>query len=201
MPHTNNPKLSRIPWPEIQAGYDDEFGRVDPDVYNLAGTIWPLSQTHILRTINDYETGQRLLVKAVVLVSRKCIEQPDQMNNVRAYLFKTFYRLLLEELEKRSKHDQFDAEVIDSIQSLTSRCDEQINRTILIHEIRERADQWTRQVLDDLVLGYKFVELTDKYGMKANHLRAEWSKKISRLEEQIGKETRAAEQRILRRRR
>lgn len=201
MPDRNTPNSHRIPWPEIDGPYEDEFGPVDPDVYKLAGTIWPLAQVHILRTIHDYDSGQRLLVKAVVTVSRKCVEQPERMTNVRAYLFKTFYRLLLEELEKRGKHDPLDTKVIDSIQIIATRNDVDIDRTILLHEIRERADEWTRQVFDDRVLGYTFEELEGKYGVKANHLRAEWAKKVGRLEQAIGKETRAAEQKISRRRR
>jgi DNA-directed RNA polymerase specialized sigma24 family protein len=200
MPLPNNPNPQK-PWPEIQEGYEDEFGPVDPEVYKLAGTVWPLAQAHILRTINDYDTGQRLLVKAVVIVSRKCAEKPDQITNVKAYLIKTFYHLLLEELEKRSKHDQLETEVVDSIQSIATRSDADIERTILLHEIRQRADKWTREVLSDLVLGYKFEELADKYGMKANRLRSTWSKKLRRLEQQIGKETRAAQENILRSRR
>jgi DNA-directed RNA polymerase specialized sigma24 family protein len=195
MSHKRTPSDCEIPWPQIQEAYVDEFGLIDPDIHQFAGRLWSLACRLSLRRINDAETGQTLLIKAVALVSRKTAEAPERITLLRPYLFRTFTRLLEEERKKRAAEvNNFDDE--DPIELIT-RTDEELYRTMLLHEILQRADEKFRQILEQRMLGYSFEVIAPNYGMRANHLRSFCNKQISKLQRQIVKETRAAEQRIL----
>ena len=200
MPPQKDPNLPNSTWPDIQDAYTDEFGHVDPEIYNLAGAMWPSVRTRILKAIDDLGEGQRLMIKAVTIVSRRRREQPEQMTNLPAYLSVIFGRLLLEASRKQAGLDQLDAGVA-ARHSATTGLEADINRTILVQELLQRSDDWTREVYEHLILGYTFEELAPKFGLKANHLRSKWAKKITLLKKQIEKETRAAQQRILQDRR
>jgi hypothetical protein len=104
----------------------------------------------------------------------------------------------LEASRKQAGLDQLDTDIAEGYTANTG-LEAEINQTILVDEILRRSDDWTREVYEDLILGYTFEELAPKFGLKANGLRSKWSKKITKLKEQIEKETRAAQQRILRR--
>ncbi len=195
MPRPKTPNLPTSIWPEIQGAYVDEFGPVDIEIYNLAGDMWPSVQTRIQRTINNLEEGQRLMLKAVAIVSRRSNEQPERMTNTRAYLFVTFCRLLLEEHRRQAGHDQLDANFGGSFSTPKDPDYVDIEQAILVREILERADDWTREIYEYLILGYAHEEIALKLGIKANQLRSTWSKKIARLRKQIQLETRSAQRR------
>jgi hypothetical protein len=197
MTDPKNPNLSIPPWPDLQEGYLDEFGFVDPEVHKLAGMLWPSFQPRILRAINDLDSGQRLMMKAVTIVSRRRQEQPEQMTNLRGYLSVIFAHLLMAASRRQAGLDQLDDENTDLPGTTNDGSGTQIELSILADEILHRADEWTKQVYEHLVLGYTFEEVAQKFQMKANHLRAKWWKNISRLKKQIGKETKAARQKIL----
>jgi hypothetical protein len=196
MPHKSDP--TPPPWPEIYEAYQDEFGPIDPDVYKFAAEVWPLAESPSFRNLIDTD---RLLFKAVAMVSRICVEQPGKVSNLKGYLYKTFSRLLLEQLRKQQRHEQLDSALLDHVEALTTRSDEDIARTILVHEIMNRADDWTREIFWALVQGYTLEELAEINHAKANFIRSKLSKNLSRIRKQLKKETRAAEQRILQRQR
>jgi hypothetical protein len=194
MPHNSDPPPP--PCPEIHEAYEDQFGPIDLDVYKFAAEVWPLAESPSFRNLIDTE---RLLFKAVAMVSRICIEQPGKVSNLKGYLYRTFSRLLLEQLRKQQRHEQLDSAVLDHVEALTTRSEEEIARMILVHEIMNRADNWTRQTFWALVQGYTLEELAEINHAKANFIRSKLSKNLSRIRKQIKKETRAAEQRILQR--
>ena len=94
-----------------------------------------------------------------------------------------------------------DAMLASVSKSLTIRSDEDIARTILVHEVMHRADSWTKEIFWSLVQGYTLEELAEIKQAKANVIRSRLSKSLSRIRKQIEKETRAVEQRIAQRRR
>ncbi|MGI9065873.1 MAG: RNA polymerase sigma factor [Pyrinomonadaceae bacterium] len=195
MPRPKTPNLPTLIWPEIQGAYIDEFGPVDIEIYNLAGDMWPSVQSRILRTINNLQEGQRLMLKAVAIVTRRRNEQPERMTNLTAYLFVIFCRLLLEEQRRQSGHDQLDANTIEGLGNQKDSDSVDINQAILVREILDRADAWTREIYEYLILGYSYEEIAPKLGMRANRLRSIWSKKIGRLKKQIEQETRTSQRR------
>ena len=194
MPHKSDPPPP--PCPEIHEAYEDEFGPIDPDVYKFAAEVWPLAGSPSFRNVIDTD---RLLFKAVAMVSRICVEQPDKVSNLKGYLYKTFSRLLLEQLRKQQRHEQLDNVLLDHVEALTTRSEEDIAQMILVDEIMTRADDWTRETFWALVQGYTLEELAEIKHAKANFIRSKLSKNLSRIRKQIKNETRAAEQRILQR--
>jgi DNA-directed RNA polymerase specialized sigma24 family protein len=198
-PQRSSPEM---PWPILEDSYVDEFGPIDPNVYSLAAGLWPLATRAILRTIQDLQVGQKLMVKAVAIVSRKLDEQPEKLTNPQAYLFRVFSNLVSEEREKTAKHGQLDMGLLVPSVGLAADSSESVLcRTILVHEILRRADPWTREVFELCILGHTFQEIGRKYGMRANHVRSKWSKQIAKLTDRIQAETKAAEKAALQRRR
>jgi DNA-directed RNA polymerase specialized sigma24 family protein len=191
MPHKSDPPPPS--WPEINAAYEDEFGHIDPDVYKFAADVWPLADAPSFRNLIDTE---RLLIKAVALVSRVCAEQPGKLSNIKAYLYRTFSRLLLEQLKKQERHEPLDKALLDHAEALTTRSEDNIARMLLVHEILNCADPWTREMFWALVQGYSIEELAEIKHAKANVIRSRLSKNLMRIRRQIQKETRAAEQRM-----
>lgn len=176
MTSPRDPNRSTPLWPEIKYGYVDEFGEVDPDVYKIAGDLWPSLRPQILRTIKDLDTAQRLMMKAVAIVSRRNHEEPERLTNLRSYLLVVFSRLLKAASRKQARQEQLQNEV----QGLEIAGSSDVEQTILVRELLERSDDWTRNVFEHLVLGYTFTEVAATLEMKPNVLRSMWSKKLSR---------------------
>lgn len=191
MPHSKPPRIS---WPRIQEPYLDEVGPVDPNVYALGGEVWPLAEPMIARTTKDPDSAQRLMMKAIAKVSRVCEEKSEPITNIKAYLLITFRRLLMEEFLKQTGHAERNAQI--EIGGSFERSESDIAKTILVHEILERADAWTREVLELMVLGHSFSEIAKIYGMESNHVRSNWHKRMNKLKKQIRRETQAAERKI-----
>src|SRR5215467_2896345 len=81
---------ARLAWPNLDEGYTDEFGVIYPEVYQPAGV--------------------RLMLKAAAAVSRKREEQPDQIRDIKAYLWTTFKHNIYEEAEKENRYQPLETE-------------------------------------------------------------------------------------------
>lgn len=88
---------------------------------------------------------------------------------------------------------------MEQVEGVVARSEGDIARMILVNEIMQRADTWTKEIFWGLVQGYTLEELAEIRHTKANLLRSKLSKNLSRIRKQVEKETRAAEQRILQR--
>lgn len=171
-------------FPPIETAYVDEFGTVDPEVYQTAKLLWSSAEHLAVRCLHDRHEGIRLMIKAVASVSRVRENAPTKIKNLRAYLYLSYKRLVLAELEKTNGHQrqlvekQFGKEILENDAT-------QINRQILINELRRQMDEWTRDVFDLLCLGYTFEELVPEFGKKSNAVRSKYSKNVTRLARQI----------------
>ena len=176
-------------WPSIDEAYVDELGPIDPEVYEIAGKLWPSVLPFVRRTTDDIDAALTLMLKAVAITSRRRREAPDRITELKSYLEVVFRRLLIKEVNKTSKDETLDQKIEDVL-SDSAQSQHAIERDIFIQEIMARADAWTREILEWRVLGYSFEELALKYGMKANHLRSKWSKSMrslrKRLEDEMG---------------
>ena len=97
MPHNKDKPPSGV-WPPLANGYLDEFGQIDPTLHEAAGRLWPTVEVHLRRARIFPEDGQTLMLKAVALVTRARSQRTDEISNIDGYLWRTFHRLLLEEL-------------------------------------------------------------------------------------------------------
>jgi DNA-directed RNA polymerase specialized sigma24 family protein len=173
----------RLSWPILDEGYTDEFGVICPEVYQAAGELWPQAENLVYSRLHDRPAGMRLMLKAAAAVSRKFQEQPDQIRDLKAYLWTTFKRLISEEVEYENRYQPLEPE-----QHLTNNYhgpSESINDQILIEEVMAQMDSWTRTVFELRVLGYQFEEIAQMLKMPPNLLRSKFQKEIKKLSRRI----------------
>ena len=187
MPHNKDKPPSGV-WPPLANGYLDEFGQIDPTLHEAAGRLWPTVEVHLRRARIFPEDGQTLMLKAVALVTRARSRRTDEISNIDGYLWRTFHRLLLEELERRALHSKLDAEFAARFAPTSQRSEDEITKIILIREILEHADEWLRQVIELLQMGHSYEEIAVFLGGRANAIRSRVSKQLKTLAKQIGKE-------------
>jgi DNA-directed RNA polymerase specialized sigma24 family protein len=169
-------------FPTIEEAYDEEFGTVDIQVYQVATEIWFSAEPLAVHLLRDSHLGVQLLNKAVANVSRMQRKFPTGIKNLKSYLYCSYKNLLLAELENENHRLDLLADWSrQQILHLAEDEETKINRKILVNEIRLRMDEWTRDVFDLLQIGYKYEELVPYFGTAANVIRSKFSKKTAKL--------------------
>ena len=97
-------------WPSLDEGYTDEFGEIRPEVYLAAGELWPQAESFINSKLHDVAAGMRLMFKAAASVSRKLQEEPDQIRDLKAYLWTSFKREIYAAAEKENRYQPLESE-------------------------------------------------------------------------------------------
>jgi hypothetical protein len=179
-------KLTGTDWPELSTAYTDEFGRIEPDVYEAAGALWKTrAERFALSTLADAPTGLRLMLKAVAVVSRKYAEPGNLIANLSAYLYQTYKHLVLAELKKENGHRQRATERETELESLSVSLAEDVVRKILVEQIMRQMDDWMREVFELLVLGHTFEEIGRLRDQNGHALGNKFNKHLKRLMKQI----------------
>ncbi len=173
----------RLSWPSLDEGYTDEFGVISPEVYRAAGELWPQAESLVYSKLHDRPEGMRLMLKAAAAVSRKRLEQPDQIRDLKAYLWTTFKRLISDELEKENRYQPLDPE--QQPRNGFRAPSETLDNQILIEEVMAQMDQWTRTVFELRVLGFEFEEIAQTLKMRPNLLRSKFHKEIKKLSRRL----------------
>ena len=168
-----------LSWPSLDEGYIDEFGVIYPEVYQAAGELWPQAEGFVNSRLRDCAAGMRMMLKASAAVSRKLREQPDQIRDLKAYLWTTFKHLVHEEAEKENRYQPLEPEQQPT--NISHGPSEAINDQILIEEVMAQMDSWTRTVFELRVLGYQFEDIAQMYKMRPNLLRSKFHKEIKKL--------------------
>lgn len=163
----------------------DEFGKIDPDVYKTAEQIWAPAERLAEEILHDSQKGLELMFKAVANVSRARANRSSPIINLRSYLYQSFKHLILAELEKQNRHLKKNENWFLETAGPGQADEDEINKKILINELRLKMDDWTREVFDLLRLGYGYEELVPQYGNAANAIRSKFSKKTARLAREI----------------
>jgi DNA-directed RNA polymerase specialized sigma24 family protein len=174
---------TRLSWPSLDEGYIDEFGVICPEVYQAAGELWPQAESLVYSRLRDRPAGIRLMLKAAAAVSRILQEQPDQIRDLKAYLWTTFKRLISEEAENENRYQPLEPE--HHLTNNSHGPSEALNDQILIEEVIAQMDSWTRTVFELRVLGYQFEEIAQMLKMRPNLLRSKFHKGIKKLSRQI----------------
>ncbi len=175
---------ARKNWPDLpglEEGYTDEFGDIHSDVYRAAGKLFPSAEKYARDKLGDQAQTHRLLLKASALVTRKMTVHTEGFLNLGSYLFVTFKHLVLAELEKSNNHQKHERELFFQ----TAEATDDLDRKILIQQIIQRMDGWTRTVFDLLALGYRNEEIAQMMEMPANRLRARYSKNLKKIGREI----------------
>src|SRR5882724_8662816 len=106
------------------------------------------------------------MIKSAALVTQAWNKNTIKIRNLGAYLFQAYKRLLLAELEKINGHRQSEGE-LEARQELDLRdFTEDLDRKILILQIKSRMDPWTLNVFQYRSLGYNFKEIGSFLGQK-----------------------------------
>jgi DNA-directed RNA polymerase specialized sigma24 family protein len=187
-----------IKWPPLDAVYNDEFGAVDPAIYDVAGELWPVAWRFTQAKLGDAALALQLMIKAVTIVSRRQAEMQGGIENPIAFLRRTFERLVLGELQKRNRRRELEDERLMELLPHAEDTAQNLDNKILIEQLYLHMDEWMKKAFELRVLEYSFEEMEAVFGMKANLIRSKYSKELKRLRRQIDVESREAEHRARR---
>lgn len=166
------------PWPKLNEAYADEFGQIEPEVYHVAGELWPQAAAHLSGTLRDHAAGLRLMLKAAALISRVRREQPDHIQDLPAYLWRTFERMVQAELKRARRQQPLDPALETAAQRAPAAA---LDDQILIEELLRRLSPSARLLFELRLLDYEFEEIAHLLGKRPNVLRSRFSKEIKKL--------------------
>lgn len=168
--------------------FTDEFGTIDGDVYAAALTLWPPRvASAATATPRDSAAAHRLLMKACAQVTRKRTSTPDTVANLPAYLYRTWQRLLLDELEKENGHRRLAATIVADATAAQrpEQSTAELERRILLQQIIKHMDDWTRRVFEYLTLGFSYDEIAAELGGNGNAIRVKYDRQIKALAQRL----------------
>ncbi|MEP7340849.1 MAG: hypothetical protein ABI977_24170 [Acidobacteriota bacterium] len=165
----------------------DEFGAIDACVYEAALILWPRAERDSLQMLHNTDAGQRLLMKACALVTRKRTASPEAIENLPAYLYQTWRRLVLEEMAKENHHRQIEEDLFAKTATAlpANRSAAELDRRILLQQIIQRMDDWTRRVFEYLTLGFTFDEIAHEVGGNGHAIRVRYDRQVKLLTKQL----------------
>jgi len=175
--------------PEIATAYMDEWGVVAPEVHQAAMALREQAETYARATLHNEDAGYTLLVKAAAIVTRTLKDHPGHITNLSGYLFQTYKRQVLAELEKEKSHERILAEHASEIapggHDGSTEPSTKWDQSILIQELRERMNQRTRLVFDLQTMGHTFEEIGLMLGKSTRAVRNNYYDQVARLKEEI----------------
>src|SRR5262249_5557467 len=104
--------------PEMATAYMDEWGVVAPEVHRAALALREQAERYARATLHNEDAGYTLLAKAAAIVTRALDDHPGHITNLSAYLFQTYKRQVLAELEKEKSHERILVERASEISSI-----------------------------------------------------------------------------------
>ncbi|MBO0857360.1 MAG: sigma-70 family RNA polymerase sigma factor [Chloracidobacterium sp.] len=174
---------ARLAWPNLDEGYTDEFGVIYPEVYQAAVELWPQAENFISSKIHDRLAGMRLMLKAAAAVSRKNEEQPDQIRDIKAYLWTTFKHNIYEEAEKEKRYEPLEDD--ERPENDLHGPSDALSDQILIEKVMTQMDSWTRKVFELRALGHHFEDIAQMLKMRPDLLRSKFHKEIKKLSRRL----------------
>lgn len=174
---------------EIATAYVDEWGVVAPEVHQAAMALREQAESYARATLHNEDAGYTLLVKAAAIVTRALKDNPGHITNLSAYLFQTYKRQVLAELEKEKSHERILAEHAGEI-SPDGHADPaepsaKLDQHILIQELRKLMNPRTRQVFDLLILGHTFEEIGLMLGKSSRAVRNNYYDQVAQLKKAL----------------
>lgn len=180
---------------EQSPAYVDEFGAIDADVYRAAGDLWKSrGEGFALATLRDAHAGLRLMLRAAADVTRRRQAPDAGIKNLPAYLYRSYQRRVLEELEMENDHRRRDLLSVAQQGGEVTPV-EDVERKILIQQIEQRMEAPMRELYQYLVLGFDFSEIGRKLGKSHRALKKRFDRHLKRLLERLKSEHEAAARR------
>ncbi len=175
---------SRLEWPTFEARYEDEYGALDPAVYEVARSLWPKAERFGTFALHDPAAAFDLMHKAVARVSN-LIARGDQIRNVAGYLYQTYKHLIAQEKAKQINRHQ---PLKDVEQSLVVDITRDLERKIALREAFEHMDEVERHLTLCLMFGYSYEETAEIMGTPSATLRQQFSRLKKRIAKILGGE-------------
>jgi hypothetical protein len=174
----------------ISEAYLDEFGPIEPEVYNAAKRLWPQAEQLARHLLGETGVDWTFMIKSAALVTRAWSKNTTKIQNLNAYLFQTYKRLVLAELEKSNGHRRSEVDLAYMKELEISEESDAIDQKILISQITSRLDAWTKAVFEYRILGFKFKEIGKFLGKKGHAVEKTYNERLRRLGKQIESEKR-----------
>jgi DNA-directed RNA polymerase specialized sigma24 family protein len=170
---------------EVATAYMDEWGAIAPEVHRAAVALRKQAEIFALATIHNEDAGHTLLAKAAAIVTRALNDHPGTITNVPAYLFQTYKRQVLAELEKEKSRERILVEHGGETSLNGHDACAELDQQILIRELRKLMDERTREVFDLLVLGHSFEEIGSILGKSSRAVRNNYYDHLNRLKKEL----------------
>jgi hypothetical protein len=183
----------QIQWPAVDSAYMDEFGLIDPEVHRAAAAIWGPCERLARSLLGDAPGGLRLMMRAAADVSRVRAETPEAIRHLPSYLFVAYRRLVVAEARKQNGHRQQEETLMVRLRAEAggeAGGPREVDRRILLWEVMELMDGWTRQVFEWLSLGHGFAEIARWAGMSENAARNKFNRRVKLLAERLSGDSR-----------
>src|SRR5262249_6381995 len=116
----------------------------------------------------------------VAAVSGLSPDRREQIRDLSAYLFQTYKRLVLAELEKLNGHRSGDLAAAEILRPAW-RPEIDVERQNLVAQVIQRLDPWAREVFENLTLGYSFGEIGQALGSNPHVVRNRFRLALRRL--------------------
>ena len=160
------------------------------DVYKAARALLPAAKSFSKKRGLDPALAEDFMMEAAYKVVNRKHQEKVKIENLPAYLFTSFKRVVLEEIQKRQRYADLTDEQFESLsdQSATFAT---IEREILKEEIVRHLNAEARFIFDRLALGYSYKEISemfsDEFGssIQENVLRSKFSKAVQRLAKKL----------------
>ena len=172
--------------PEIATAYQDEWGTVAPEVYQAVVSLREQAESYARATLGADDAGRTLMARAAATVTRALEARQEQITNLEAYLFQTYKRLVLAELEKERARARILAERAGEASRNGHNVSAEMDQYILIEQLRMRMNQRTRMVFDLLALGHTFEEIGSMLGKSSRAVRNNYYEQVARLKQELG---------------
>jgi len=175
LPHASSPASNLWISP-----VDERGGAVDPVFLEAAERIGGDFFLYRAREMNDPSRALELAERAVHCASRAKKKRP--VEDVVAYLFRTFTNLVDQELERARRFLSLSDELLHAIgRRRPQDAQAQLDRNIAWHEVLDSVDEELRWVLWRLYWGFSIDEIAAELDVAPNTL----SQRLSRLRRRL----------------
>ncbi len=162
--------------PQLTEGYNDEFGPIDPHVYQAARAIWPRAVRFGEFALHDRSLVFNLMMKAAATVSRLIFEGKS-IEHLKAYLRKTFDRLVVEEREKTLPRSEPLTNAPEAVENIVA----DLERKILVRELFINVSNIDRSIIWYWMRGYSDEEIAIDLGRTRTAIQKRRERLIARL--------------------
>jgi len=162
--------------PPLSEGYQDEFGSIDPEVYQAARKIWPVAVSFGEFALHDRSLVSNLMMRAAANVS-KAMATGKNIKYLNSYLLTTFKRLVVREREQTLPRSYPLSEAPEAVEDVVADLD----RKILAREIFVHLNNQERTTVHLWMMSYTDEQIAQLLDLNPATVRQRISRLITRL--------------------